>query len=165
MYYLYALLTAPGVMIHELGHAFFCFLAGVKIHKMRLFRFGNPAGYVMHDEPNKFYQAVLVSFGPLIANSLVTLFCFARFVYPNYSWQNILLGWLGVAVGLHAIPSTGDAKSLLATTNSRVWRNPFALVGYPFVLLIYLLNILKRLHIHFVYVAVLFWLGNMYLKG
>lgn len=165
MYYLYALFTAPGVIIHELGHAFFCFLAGVKIHKMRLFRFGNPAGYVTHDEPTKFYQAVLVSFGPLIANTLLALLAFARVFTPYLAWQNIVPFWLGAVISLHAIPSTGDAKALLATTNRRVWRNPLIIIGYPFVLVIYMLNILKRLHIPIVYATLLFWLGNIFLKG
>ncbi len=35
---LYTWLTAPGVMIHELGHVFFCILFGHKIVKVRLFR-------------------------------------------------------------------------------------------------------------------------------
>lgn len=165
MYYIYALLTAPGVIIHELGHAFFCFLARVKIHKIKLFRFGNPAGFVTHDEPKNFYQAISISFGPLIANTLVALFAFARVFPPYAAWQNVIPLWLGIAIGLHAIPSTGDAQALLSTTNRRIFRNPLIAVGYPFVLIIYFLNILKRLHIHVLYVALLFWLGNIFLKG
>lgn len=164
MYYLYALLTAPGVIVHELGHAIFCVVAGVKIHKIKLFQFGNPAGYVVHDEPNKFYESILISFGPLFLNSLVALLCFARLHAPFLTWQNIALFWLGTAVGLHAIPSTGDAKTLLSTTNRRVWRNPLLIIGYPFVLLLYLLNILRRLHCDFLFVVALFWLGQIYLK-
>lgn len=163
MYYFYSLLTAPGVVIHELGHVVFCVLAGVKIHEIKLFRFGNPAGYVIHDEPRQFVRAVLVSFGPLIVNTLVSLFCFARFS-PILTLTNILYLWLGIASALHAIPSTGDAKSLLATTNSRILRNPLILIGYPFVILIYTLNLLKRIHLHVLFAALLFWLGNHFLK-
>lgn len=163
-YYLYSLATAPGVMVHELGHAVFCVLARVKIYKIKLFQFGSVAGYVNHDEPTKFYQSVLISFGPLMLNSLLTLICFARLTAPYTTWQTIVLAWLGITIGLHAIPSTGDAKTLLTVTNRRVLRNPLILIGYPFVLALYLLNFLRRLHLDVVYVGVLFWLGRFYLK-
>ncbi|MFA6486081.1 MAG: metalloprotease family protein [Candidatus Magasanikbacteria bacterium] len=165
MYYLYSLLTAPGVAIHELAHAVFCLLSGVKIHRIKLFQFGPTAGYVVHDEPEMFYQALLISLGPLIINSLLAMGLFSQLVEPYGCWQVILFGWLGIAIGLHAIPSTGDAQTLLSIANRRVWRNPLIILGYPFVLAIYILNLLKRLHIDIVFVALLFWLGRMYLKG
>ena len=165
MYYLYSLLTAPGVVLHELGHAIFCIFAGVKIHQIKLFRFGNPAGFVKHDEPDKFYQSLLISLGPLIVNSLVTLVCFARISSPYLTWQNLLVAWLGIAVGLHAIPSTGDTRTLVQTTNRRFWRNPLVALGYPVALALYVLNLLRRVHADAIYVAVLFWLGRFFLKG
>lgn len=164
-YYTFALLTAPGVMVHELGHALFCVLSGIKIHKIKLFRFGNPAGYVVHDEPNNFIASLLVTFGPLVVNSLTALLLFARTTLEHFTWQTVLLAWLGAAIGLHAIPSDGDAKTLLSTTNRRIWRNPFVVIGYPFVLLLSILNLFKRLHIDFIYMLVLLWLGAWFLKG
>lgn len=163
--FIYPLLTAPGVMVHELGHALFCLLARVRIHKMKLFQFGRVAGFVNHDEPAKFYQTALISFGPLLLNSFLTLICFARLVPPYTRISVIFFGWLGAAIGLHAIPSTGDAKTLLAVTNRRVFRNPLIILGYPLVLALYVLNLLRRLHLDVIYVAVLFWLGNIYLKA
>ncbi len=174
MFFLYSLLTAPGVVVHEIGHLFFCLLSGVKIYKIKLFQFNKTvAGFVEHEEPRYFIQAVLISFGPLMVNTLLTLFLFAKLT-PNYpAWftsiwtghdLSLLWLWLAIAVGLHAIPSTGDAKSLLQTTNGRVLKNPLILIGYPFVLLLYILNLLKRIHFDFVYVAILFWLGRFYLK-
>lgn len=164
-FYLYAIITAPGVVAHELSHAFFCVFAGVKIHRINLFRFGRTAGFVVHDEPNKMLPAFLISFGPLLINSLLALLLFSQITKLGYEdWRAFACLWLGVALGLHSIPSTGDARSLMLMTNRRVWRNPFALVVYPFVLLLYILNWLKRLHIDIIYVALLLWLGAMYLK-
>lgn len=164
-YYTYSLLTAPGVMVHELGHAIFCVLARVRIHKIKLFQFGEVAGFVNHDEPTKFYQSLFISFGPLIINSLLTLVCFSRLVPPYFTWQTVVYAWLGVAIALHAIPSTGDAKTLLSVTNGRIFRNPLIIIGYPFVIALYLLNFLRRLHLDIAYVGLLFWLGRFYLKG
>jgi len=165
LYYLYALLTAPGVIVHELGHAVFCMLGRVKIYRLCLFRWGNPAGFVVHDEPKYFYQSIFISYGPFIVNTLITLFCFSRVTPPFGRAEPWMYLWLGGAIGLHAIPSTGDAKTLLQTTNRRVWKNPLLLVGYPFILLLYILNGLKHLHIDILYVGALFWVSAVYLKG
>jgi hypothetical protein len=164
LYFLYDLLTAPGVMAHELSHAIFCVFAGVKIHKIKLFQFGKVAGYVAHDEPTKFSQGFLISAGPLIINSLVALYFFARVDFTELNLFFLLYLYLGAALALHAIPSSGDARALFNLANRRVFKNPFVLVGYPFVLLLYIFDMLKKAHLDWIYTVVLFWLGYFYLK-
>ncbi|MBI2444066.1 MAG: M50 family metallopeptidase [Candidatus Magasanikbacteria bacterium] len=159
-----ALLTAPGVVVHELAHAAFCVLAGVRIHRIKLFQFRRVAGFVVHEEPRQFYQAFLISLGPLLGNSLLALISFAQ-VYTITAPRTLLYAYLGVVVGLHAIPSNHDAGALWQTARRRMWRNPLVLLCLPAVLIIYLLNFLKRLHIDFLYVALLWWLGGWYLKA
>lgn len=151
--------------MHELSHAFFCVMSGVKIHKIKLFQFGRTAGYVYHDEPQKFFQGFLISFGPLILNTLLTLFLFSLFHTPfNRFWPWIFV-WLGFSFGLHAIPSSGDADTLWLLAKRKFWRNPLIILGFPFILILYILNILKKLHIDWLYVIVLFFLGNVFMKG
>jgi hypothetical protein len=164
VYYLWDLLTAPGVMMHELGHVIFCLSAGVKIYKVKLFQFGKTAGYVDHEEPNNFFQGFLISVGPLILNTLFTLFAFAKFEFTFGDWRPWVWLYFGIAVGLHAIPSDGDDRTLLALANRRVFKNPLVVLGYPVVLLLYIFYLLKRLHIDWILVIVLFWLGHIYLK-
>ena len=164
LYFLYDLLTAPGVMVHELSHAIFCVFAGVKIYKIKLFQFGRVAGFVAHDEPTKFFQGFLISAGPLIINSLVALYLFARFNFSVDNKLSLLYLYFGVALALHAIPSSGDAQALLNLANRRVFKNPFVLVGYPFILIFYIFYILKRFHLDWIYTIALFWLGYFYLK-
>ncbi len=165
MYYIYELLTAPGVAMHELGHAFFCWLAGVKIYKIKLFQFGELAGYVKHDEPRYFYQHIFVSFGPLIANTIVAMVLFAGIKAPYLDYHNALFLWLGIALGLHAIPSTGDAKALWEATKRRFWRNPLVLIAFPLIAGLYFLNLLKRWRIHFLYTAALIAVSVLVLKS
>lgn len=161
MYYFYSLLTAPGVIVHELGHYLFCKLSGMRVIRMKLFRFGNPAGYVIHEEPTKFYQSFLITFGPLLLNTTLTVWLFYHLAVPYISLVNFWPVYFGFAIALHAIPSTGDASSLLSSANHRIWRNPFVLIGYPFILILYILNLLKRLKIHFVYAFFLLWLAQI----
>jgi len=162
IYYLTSIITAPGVVVHELSHLFFCILARVKVYKVKLFQFGQLAGYVNHDEPKHFIQAFLISFGPLIINSSITIFLASQLREP-YQLIHLLYLWFAIVVGMHAIPSTGDAKALFQMANHKVMRNPFILVAYPLILVLYILNLLKKLRIDILYVVLLFWLGRFYL--
>jgi len=164
LYHLYNFLTAPGVVVHELAHAFFCVISGVKIYRVRLYQFGPVAGFVEHEEPRGFWSGLFITLGPLIINSLLAAFLFSLFRPPFWSWHSWVFLLLGLAVGLHAIPSGGDARSLFQLANRRVWRNPLMLLAYPLVLVLGILYWLKRFHIHFVYTAALFWLGNIFWK-
>lgn len=161
LYYFYAILTAPGIIVHELAHALFCVLSGVKIYKINLFRFQKVAGYVIHEEPKTFMSSWLISFGPLIVNSYLAMFFFAQ-IRPIYNLWDLLFLYLGIAIALQAIPSTGDAESLLQMANRNFWKNPLIILLYPLVLVLYLLNLLKRFYFDWAYVIFLFYIGHTY---
>ena len=163
-YIIFSLLTAPGVVLHELGHLLFCLLAGVKVFRVKFFGFGKTAGFVEHAEPDGFIQSLFISFGPLTLNSLVSLILFSQITPPYFTWLHALEIWIGFASALHAIPSNGDAHTLMLISTKKIRKNPLAIAGYPFVLTIYLLNFLKRFHLQFLYAILLFWLGSSYLK-
>ena len=67
----YIYLTAPGVMIHEIGHAIFCLIFRHKIVEMKLFspEEDGTLGYVNHSyNPNSFYQRIgnfFIGTGPI----------------------------------------------------------------------------------------------------
>ena len=78
---LVTLATFPGVIVHEVAHMWFCKLRRVAVIDVCFFRFGNPAGYVVHEEIKDFNTAFLVSIGPFIINSLLCMFiCFPAFL-------------------------------------------------------------------------------------
>jgi len=161
LYYFYAILTAPGVVVHELAHALFCLLSGVKIYKINLFQFQKVAGYVVHAEPKGFISSWLISFGPLVVNSYLAMWLFAQ-VRPLYSLWDLLWLYLGIAIALQAIPSTGDAESLLLMANRNFWKNPLVILLYPLVLVLYLLNLLKRFYFDWAYAIFLLYIGQTY---
>ena len=63
--------TAPGVMIHELGHVVFCILFGHRIRKVKLFSPDNDGtlGYVSHSyNPDNYFQRIgnfFIGTGPI----------------------------------------------------------------------------------------------------
>jgi len=76
----YTYLTAPGVMVHELGHAFFCVIFRHRIVSMRLFgpRSDGTLGSVQHSyNPKSTYQRIgnfFIGTGPIwLGTALVCL--------------------------------------------------------------------------------------------
>lgn len=113
-----AIITFPGVIIHELAHQLFCRYFNIPVYKVCYFRLGNPAGYVIHAPANKWTHNVLVGAGPFFLNSIIgailTLPSALRvFEFHDVSSViDIILLWLGVSIAMHAIPSKGDAESM-----------------------------------------------------
>lgn len=84
----YIYLTAPGVAIHELSHAFFCLVFGHKINEMKLFSPQNDGtlGYVNHSyDPKNYYQRTgnfFIGTGP-IWGGLFILYLFSKLLLPE----------------------------------------------------------------------------------
>lgn len=154
---LVSLATFPGVIVHEVAHMWFCKLRGVAVLDVCFFRFGNPAGYVAHEQIKDFNTAFLVSVGPFIVNSLLCMFiCFPAFL-PMYTFgvaslPSYFLLWLGISIGMHAFPSFGDGRTLYQHARKAASSgNILAIVSIPLVALIYLANI-----------GNVFWLDYLY---
>jgi hypothetical protein len=80
------------------------------------FQVGNPAGYVLHEPTDVLYKNILISTGPFIIN---TIFAFLiafpaaiQFKLDEANFFDFILIYLGVSIGAHAFPSTGDASAL-----------------------------------------------------
>jgi hypothetical protein len=114
-----ALLTFPGVIIHETAHLFFCKLCKLKVLNVCFFRFANPAGYVIHEVSGSFAALFFVSMGPFFINTILcVVFCTAAFL-PVWELKvndpvAYFFYWLGLSIGMHAFPSTTDL--------SHVWK-------------------------------------------
>lgn len=78
---LYVWMTCPGIVLHELGHAFFCLLFGHRIVAIALFRpYGKGAlGFVKHSYDRKnLYQTTgnfFIGTGPIWFGSLTLVAC------------------------------------------------------------------------------------------
>jgi hypothetical protein len=144
-----AVLTFPGVIVHEAAHAFFCKIFGIPILEVKYFRFGNPSGYVIHGESDSLKAQFFVTMGPFIINSaLCILFCTPAFLpvwvfeIPDpVAW---FFFWLGLSIGMHAFPSTQDLKVLWKGTQKSIKTlNPWAVLSFPLIVLLYPLNYLR----------------------
>lgn len=141
-----AALTFPGVIIHEAGHLFFCRLFKLQVFDVRFFRFGNPAGYVIHQQTENFTATFFVSMGPFFANTLLCIvFCSAAFL-PVWELKVFdplayFFYWLGLSIGMHAFPSTQDLSNLWHMAPDLAKKgNPLAILSLPLAGLLVVAN-------------------------
>lgn len=149
--------TFPGIIVHEFAHMFFCKVRRVAVFDACYFRFGNPAGYVIHENTNNFYTTFLVSMGPFFINTLFCLLiCLPAYMPIKYFGLDhplsYFLIWLGVSIGAHAIPSNQDASNLYEQAKEKVEeKNLLAIVSFPLVGIIYVFNFLRFFWIDVIY--------------
>lgn len=156
-----SILTFPGVIFHELGHKLFCNWTGVRVHEVCYFRFGNPAGYVVHEQPHNFKQSFFISVGPFITGTFFALLFFAfSKMFPTESFIEYFFIWIGGSIAMNSFPSSGDAKGLWNETNRHIKNNFLALIGYPFALIIWVANALSVIWFDLIYAVLLYGIIN-----
>ncbi len=140
---LLVLASIPGVIVHELGHQLLCHLTGTRVLRVCYFRFGIPAGYVLHERPRSWWRHLLISLGPFLVNTTVgcALGCLAlsgRIPGASVWTLKVLPLWLAVAIAMHAFPSFGDAESFLDAVWTRGAGILAKLLGTPVALVMFL---------------------------
>ncbi len=141
-----ALLTFPGVIVHETGHFFFCRLFRLAVFDVCFFRLGNPAGYVIHERTDNFKALFFVSMGPFFVNTLLCMvFCTAAFL-PVWELKTqdplaYFFYWLGLSIGMHAFPSKDDLSNIWELAPEKAKHgNVLAIVSLPLIAILYVLN-------------------------
>lgn len=154
---LIAILTFPGVIVHEFAHMFFCKIRNVLVFDACYFRIGNPAGYVVHENTENFNTTFLISMGPFFVNTILCLLICLPAYMPVKFFDldhplSYFLIWLGVSIGMHAIPSTQDANNVYEQAKENAQKmNVLALVSFPIVGLIYVFNVLRMFWADLIY--------------
>ncbi len=107
----------PGVMLHELAHAFFAVLTRAEITEIALFKKqGDSLGHVaFRNRGNRFMvmlQNIFASSAPMWIGGLVVYGCFhwIGILPKNMLALKIVLGYIGVSMFYHMTMSTADIK-------------------------------------------------------
>jgi len=167
--FIISIVTFPGVIVHEYAHKLFCELTGTKVLEVCYFRFGNPAGYVVHEPPTNVWKHIVIGIGPFAVNSVIGFFIglvTSEKIFHSGSPEivQVFLAWLPVSIAMHSFPSTGDANCIW----SAVWQkgSPITarVVGTPLVGIIFLGAIGSFFWLDLLYgVAVAGWLPKLIL--
>lgn len=102
----------PGVIVHELAHAFACVLGGVPVHQIEM---RGHSGKVVHGWSSS-RNAWMIGFAPLVVGVFLSFlfFVWAQEVLSLNPGLGIVLIWLGFSIGFHAIPSHQDILNIPA---------------------------------------------------
>lgn len=155
--WLISILTFPGVIVHEMGHQFFCRRYRLPVYSVCYFRIGNPAGFVVHEPAPTYAQAFWVSVGPLVVGTTLTAIigfpvAMSHFLPGTESVLHMAVGWLALSIGMHAFPSSGDGKNLWeASKKARAQGNTMAYIGFPVVIITRIANVLSILWFDAIY--------------
>ncbi len=167
--FLISIVTFPGVMVHEVAHQLFCRILRVAVLDVCYFRFGNPAGYVIHEIPKKSFQHLLIGIGPFFINSILGAIIALPSAIPvvklgTGSFIDYFLIWLGISIAMHSFPSTGDAKSIWTTVRSPKTPLLTRLIAVPVVGIIYLFAMGSFFWLDLIYgIAVVTLLPNIFI--
>lgn len=138
-----------------------CRWRNVAVFDACFFRFGNPSGYVVHEEPKDFTTAFLISFGPFFVNSTLCFLICLPSLAPMQMFDagdplSYLLMWLGISIGAHAFPSTHDAKCVWELAKIAAKRgNVLAIVSFPIVVALFAANALRVVWADFIYAGLI----------
>lgn len=166
--WLTALLTFPGIVVHELAHAVFCFFSGTRVYEISLFQPGQRvAGFVRHEMPRSLWAAFLISIGPLIVNSVMAILIGspAMAVYNQTRSLSLLpipvlaMLWLGFSIGIHALPSNQDFISFASTVNERRGKGLLYLFSLILLNLMRFVNLLRFFWIDAIYAVAILLIG------
>ncbi|MXN91794.1 DUF3267 domain-containing protein [Flavobacterium sp. Sd200] len=152
-----SIVTFPGIIVHEFAHMFFCRLRKVAVFDACYFRVGNPAGYVVHENSSNFTTTFLISMGPFFVNTLLCLLiCLPAYMPIKYfdlaHPLSYFLIWLGVSIGMHAVPSNQDANNVYDQAKEKIKKgNLLAIISFPIIGLIYVFNVLRFIWADLIY--------------
>jgi len=167
------LFVLPGVVVHEIGHYLLCRVCGARVQEVVFFRADGAGGYVVHSVPRWLAQHAVIVLGPLLLNSAVAFLLFRSVVagadaaetqmlqgFPLASLQVLVALILGASIGLQAIPSYADARSLWNVTLDRLRHGQIlAILAVPGAAALVLVNALRRFWIDWLYVGALIGLA------
>lgn len=168
--FLISIVTFPGVIVHELAHQLFCKISRIAIFDICYFRFGNPSGYVVHEEPKNAKQQILIGVGPFIVNTVIGALISLPAAIPVIKFKsgNILeyiLIWLGVSIAMHSFPSVQDAKSIWASIRKKETPMLVKIVGTPIVGIILICSIGSVAWLDFIYgIAIAMLIPSLLIK-
>ncbi len=127
----YRLFVAPGIIVHELSHAFMATLLGTKVQKINVF--APEGGYVIHTKPRQPFVQILISLAPIFGVMLIFLLI-TYLLQPNWlisfkpdldsvikimtntsfgRWQTWLFLYLSLSLATSLAPSWQDLKIAL----------------------------------------------------
>lgn len=155
--YIISNLLFPGIILHELAHAFACLVLGVKIKKIKWI--GKNGGFVEHLD-SKSWKIIIISLIPFFFNLFLSyIFYIVYNNTDNIIWK-IVLVWLAISAIFHSLPSKEDAKNVFSAIKKEYLRFKIInilinIILLPITIIILIITILFRIVDRSIYIRIL----------
>ncbi len=142
-------LTFPGIVLHETAHFIMCLLFGVKVTRVRFFRFDGSGGDVTYQSPDSYIKIFFIAMSPMVIGSICSYLLlhhtFVSFNLDTYLYYVCI--WVGFCFALHSLPSIQDANSLLEYSKNLggFFGMIFFIISLPVFIVFWILNNLRGL--------------------
>ena len=156
---LIALLTFPGVILHEHAHVLACRWRNIRVLDVTYFDYDTGGGHVRHQTPTRHTDAFWIATAPFFINTTAAIATALTAVTLNAILpSNTLLVagiglWLAISLGMHAFPSPKDATNLWSITKYEWRHSAFAALTAPVVVIIYVGHYLSYVYLDIIYAA------------
>jgi hypothetical protein len=144
---LLTIVTFPGVVLRVAVQLALCRSFRLAIFEVRFLQLKPPFGYVHYERSERFFEEACVTLVPFLFNSgLCLLFCAAAYL-PLWELKIFdplayLFYWLGLSLGMHALPLRGDLRHFWRVTAAAAKRgNPLAMLTFPLLAAIRLVDL------------------------
>lgn len=127
---IYILLTAPGIILHEISHKLFCHAFKIPVYKVNYFSLSaKDSGSVTYKKIYRLLPTFFINIGPLLINTICAILLMLILTKIGLShYLNIIIYWLAICFALHAIPSIPDINNILIILKKRK-RKPIVING------------------------------------
>ena len=102
----------PGIIFHEMAHAFACVLFNVPIKKIKWV--GKDGGYVIH-ENSKSYKIIIIALFPFLFNIFISLIFARIYLLNELVIMKIISVWLASSALFFCVPSNQDNNNCIST--------------------------------------------------
>lgn len=115
--FIIAILTFPGVIIHQLVQLIVCRILRVAVLDISFFKFKNPAGYVIHERPIESWKDLIIGIVPFLVNSVLgatiaSYSALSYYIFESGNSLDIIMIWLGISLAINAFPSPENSKNM-----------------------------------------------------
>lgn len=155
--YIIGNLLFPGIIIHELAHAFACLILGVKIKKIKWI--GKDGGFVEHLD-SKSWKIIIIALIPFFFNLFLSYVFYMIYNNTNNIIWKIVLVWLASSAIFYSLPSKEDAKNVFSAIKKEYLRFKIInilinIIILPITIIILIITILFRIVDRSIYVRII----------
>ncbi|MEO1031422.1 MAG: hypothetical protein AAFX55_08450 [Bacteroidota bacterium] len=151
-------LTFPGVILDAFINKIVCQYLKIELLQVNYFTITGEERPVVHEIPKAYAKTFGIAIIPFVIMSLIAIFIFyiGLEFFPNIEIPFI---WLGVSIAAHSFPDTAIADVLWKNSLAEIkGGNYLALLGIPFVVIIYIARVLHFFWLDIIYGVLLYFL-------